>query len=120
MNLQVIAAPDGEIVGVSGPLPGAVHDLTAARNWGIIRCLVAAGPVTLGGKGCQRVGDLIMTRTRQEQARLAERRQPRTREATRPKGTRQRPAQDLAVECRGAPIGDPKVLPGRLGAVPGD
>jgi len=28
MNLQVIAAPDGEIVGVSGPLPGAVHDLT--------------------------------------------------------------------------------------------
>jgi hypothetical protein len=61
MNLQVIAAPDGEIVGVSGPRPGAVHDLTAARNWGIIRCLVAAGPVTLGGKGCQRAGDLIMT-----------------------------------------------------------
>jgi len=37
MNLQVIAAPDGEIVWVSGPLPGAVHDLTAARIWGIIR-----------------------------------------------------------------------------------
>jgi hypothetical protein len=50
MNLQVIAAPDGEIVGVSGPLPGAVHDLTAARNWGIIRRLVAAGPVTLATK----------------------------------------------------------------------
>ncbi len=31
MNLQVIAAPDGEILWVSGPLPGAVHDLTAAR-----------------------------------------------------------------------------------------
>jgi hypothetical protein len=30
MNLQVIATPDGEIVWVSGPLPGAVHDLTAA------------------------------------------------------------------------------------------
>jgi hypothetical protein len=31
MNLQVIVSPDGEIVWESGPLPGAVHDLTAAR-----------------------------------------------------------------------------------------
>jgi DDE superfamily endonuclease len=31
MNLQVIAAPNGDIVWASGPLPGAVHDLTAAR-----------------------------------------------------------------------------------------
>jgi hypothetical protein len=30
MNLQVISAPDREIMWVSGPLPGAVHDLTAA------------------------------------------------------------------------------------------
>lgn len=29
MNLRVISAPDDEIVWVSGPLPGAVHDLTA-------------------------------------------------------------------------------------------
>ena len=36
MNLQVIASPDGDIVWVSGPLPGAVHDLTAARIWGIV------------------------------------------------------------------------------------
>ncbi len=34
MNLQVISAPDGEILWVSGPLPGAVHDLTAARIQG--------------------------------------------------------------------------------------
>jgi hypothetical protein len=33
MNLQVIAGPDGDIVWVSGPLPGAAHDLTAARIW---------------------------------------------------------------------------------------
>jgi hypothetical protein len=33
MNLQVIAGPAGEIVWVSGPLPGHVHDLTAARIW---------------------------------------------------------------------------------------
>ena len=33
MNLQVISSPGGDIVRVSGPLPGAVHDLTAARIW---------------------------------------------------------------------------------------
>jgi hypothetical protein len=33
MNLQVISAPDGEILWVPGPLPGAVHDLNAARIW---------------------------------------------------------------------------------------
>jgi DDE superfamily endonuclease len=51
MNLQVIASPDGEILWVSGPLPGAVHDLTAARIWGIVRELAASGVVTLADKG---------------------------------------------------------------------
>jgi hypothetical protein len=51
MNLQVISGPDGEIVWVSGPLPGAVHDLTAARIWGIIAELAASGLVVLGDKG---------------------------------------------------------------------
>ena len=30
MNLQVIASPNGDIVWVSGALPGAVHNLTKA------------------------------------------------------------------------------------------
>jgi hypothetical protein len=51
MNLQVIANPDGDIVWVSGPLPGAVHNLTAARIWGIIRELAALGLIVLGDKG---------------------------------------------------------------------
>jgi hypothetical protein len=51
MNLQVISGPDGDIVWVSGPLPGAVHDLTAARIWGITRELAACGLVVLGDKG---------------------------------------------------------------------
>jgi hypothetical protein len=51
MNLQVIAGPDGDIVRVSGPLPGAVHDLTAARIWGIVRALAASGLVVPGGTG---------------------------------------------------------------------
>jgi len=51
MNLQVIASPDGDIVWVSAPLPGAVHDLTAARIWGIIAELAASGLVVLADKG---------------------------------------------------------------------
>jgi DDE superfamily endonuclease/Helix-turn-helix of DDE superfamily endonuclease len=61
MNLQVIASPSGEIVWVSGPLPGAVHDLTAARIWGIIRQLAAAGLITLADKGYHGAGEPILT-----------------------------------------------------------
>jgi DDE superfamily endonuclease/Helix-turn-helix of DDE superfamily endonuclease len=61
MNLQVISAPDGEILWVSGPLPGAVHDLTAARIWGILRHLAAAGLVTLADKGYHGAGDPVRT-----------------------------------------------------------
>ncbi len=50
-NLQVIAAPDGEILWISGPLPGAVHDLRAARTWGILRELAACGLIVLADKG---------------------------------------------------------------------
>jgi hypothetical protein len=51
MNLPVIAGPDGDIGWVCGPLPGAVHDLTAARIRGIVRALAASGLVVPGGKG---------------------------------------------------------------------
>jgi hypothetical protein len=61
MNLQVISAPDGEILWVSGPLPGAVHDLTAARIWGILRELAASGLIVLAGKGYAGAGDHIHT-----------------------------------------------------------
>ncbi len=77
MNLQVISAPDGEIVWVSGPLPGAVHDLTAARIWGIIRELAAAGLVMLADKGRpQRRRSRPGSVPGAEQARRAEGRQP--------------------------------------------
>jgi hypothetical protein len=61
MNLQVISAPDGEILWVSGPLPGAVHDLAAARIWGIIRELAAAGLIVLADKGYHGAGDPALT-----------------------------------------------------------
>jgi hypothetical protein len=61
MNLQVLAGPDGDIVWVSGPLPGAVHDLTAARIWGIIRELADSGLTILADKGYAGTGEHIRT-----------------------------------------------------------
>jgi hypothetical protein len=53
MNLQVIASPAGDIVWVSGALPGAVHDKKAEWIWGVLRELEASGLVTLADKGYQ-------------------------------------------------------------------
>jgi hypothetical protein len=53
MNLQVIASPVGEILWVSGALPGSVHDKNAEWIWGVLAGLEAAGLVTLADKGYQ-------------------------------------------------------------------
>jgi hypothetical protein len=61
MNIQVIASPDGTIVWVSGPLPGSVHDLNAARIWGIVRELSKSGMLILADKGYVGAGPHIQT-----------------------------------------------------------
>jgi hypothetical protein len=53
MNLQVIASPCGDIVWVSGALPGAVHDKKAEWIWGVLADLEATGLVVLADKGYQ-------------------------------------------------------------------
>jgi hypothetical protein len=53
MNLQVIAGPHGDILWVSGALPGSVHDKKAEWVWGVLDELEAAGLVTLADKGYQ-------------------------------------------------------------------
>jgi hypothetical protein len=53
MNLQVIASPDGDLLWVSGALPGSVHDKKAEWIWGVIAELEAAGLITLADKGYQ-------------------------------------------------------------------
>jgi hypothetical protein len=55
MYLQVIP-PDGEVLWVSGPLPGAVHDLTASRIWGILPELAL---VVLAEKVCAGAGEQV-------------------------------------------------------------
>ncbi len=61
MNLQVISTPDGDIVWVSGPLPGAANDLSAAWIWGILRELAAAGLIVLADKGYHGAGQPLLT-----------------------------------------------------------
>jgi hypothetical protein len=53
MNLQVIASPSGDIVWVSGALPGSVHDKKAEWIWGVLAELEAAGLIVLADKGYQ-------------------------------------------------------------------
>ena len=53
MNLQVIASPHGDILWVSGALPGSVHDKKAEWIWGVLAELEAAGLVVLADKGYQ-------------------------------------------------------------------
>jgi hypothetical protein len=53
MNLQVIADPRGDILWVSGALPGSVHDKKAEWMWGVLAELEDAGLVTLADKGYQ-------------------------------------------------------------------
>jgi hypothetical protein len=53
MNLQVIASPCGEILWVSGALPGSVHDKKAEWIWGVLDELEAAGLIVLADKGYQ-------------------------------------------------------------------
>src|SRR5689334_3144835 len=53
VNLQVIASPDGDVLWVSGALPGSVHDKKAEWVWGVLDELEKAGLVTLADKGYQ-------------------------------------------------------------------
>jgi hypothetical protein len=97
MNLQVISAPDGEILWVSGPLPGAVHDLTAARIWGIVRELAASGLIVLADQGYTGAGDHIRTPYKGRNKPPSQKAANRAHATLRgPRRTRQRAAQDLA------------------------
>ena len=97
MNLQVISAPDGAILWVSGPLPGSAHDLTAARIWGIVRALAAAGLITLADKGYIGAGQPILVpyrgRGKPASQKTANSAHARLRGSRR---TRERAAQNLA------------------------
>ncbi|MBO3751268.1 transposase family protein [Streptosporangiaceae bacterium NEAU-GS5] len=61
VNVQIIADPAGRLVWASPAVPGAAHDLTAARDAGLIDALTAAEVMTFADKGYQGAGGTIRT-----------------------------------------------------------
>ncbi|MET4674523.1 hypothetical protein ABID94_007450 [Streptomyces sp. PvR018] len=56
MNVQVLTDPVGRLLWASPALPGSTHDLTAARQHGIIDALAAAGLKSWADKAYQGAG----------------------------------------------------------------
>ncbi|OEJ56311.1 transposase [Streptomyces agglomeratus] len=59
MNVQVIADPKGRLLWASPALAGAVHDIRAAREHGIIDALAEAGITCWADKGYQGAGGTV-------------------------------------------------------------
>jgi hypothetical protein len=59
MNVQVIADPFGNLLWASPALPGAVHDIRAARTHGIIGALAEADVRCWADKGYQGSGGTV-------------------------------------------------------------
>jgi hypothetical protein len=100
VNVQVIADAAGRLVWASTALPGAVHDLTAARTHAIIKALTSANVMTFADKAYQGARGSIRAPFQTaplpaETLRLAEEGQPGTRPDPRHRRTRQRHPQDL-------------------------
>jgi hypothetical protein len=96
MNLQVIASPGGDVLWVSGALPGSVHDKKAEWIWGVLAGLEAAGLVTLADKGYQGSTYAKIPYKGKNKPQSPERRQPGARATPLTRRKSKRPAQDLA------------------------
>lgn len=59
MNVQVITDPFGRVIWASPALPGAVHDIRAARTHGVIDALTAAGVLCWADKAYQGAGGTV-------------------------------------------------------------
>ena len=59
VNVQVISDPLGRLIWVSPPLPGARHDLGAARDHGILDAMQTADVRALGDTGYQGAGPAV-------------------------------------------------------------
>lgn len=59
MNVQVLADPFGRLLWTSPALPGAVHDVRAAREHGIVGALAEAGITCWADKGYRGAGSTV-------------------------------------------------------------
>ena len=68
MNVQVIADPFGRLMWASPALPGAIHDITAARSHRVIDALAEAGIRCFADKGYQGARGTVIVPVRGKQA----------------------------------------------------
>lgn len=61
VNTQVLADPAGRLVWASPAMPGSIHDLTAARDNGVIDVLTSHEVTTYADKAYQGAGGTIQT-----------------------------------------------------------
>ena len=61
MNVQVLADPSGRLLWLSPALPGAVHDVRAAREHGIVDALAQADITCWPDKGYRGAGSTVRT-----------------------------------------------------------
>ncbi|URM90507.1 transposase family protein [Streptomyces sp. MRC013] len=59
MNVQILTDPAGRLLGASPALPGAIHDIRAAREHGIIEALAEAGVPCWADKGYRGAGAAV-------------------------------------------------------------
>jgi hypothetical protein len=59
VTVQVIAGPAGRLIWVSPTLPGARHDIAAAREHGLLDAFTAAGLRVLADRGYQGAGPAV-------------------------------------------------------------
>lgn len=69
VNVQVLADPAGRLVWASAALPGAVHDLTAARTHGLIDMLTVNDVTAFADKAYQGAGGTVRTPFKRHTAR---------------------------------------------------
>lgn len=74
VNVQVIADPAGRLVWASAALPGARHDMGAAREHGIIAALQTAGVRVIADNGYRGAGFEVPQRRRPADAETGQRR----------------------------------------------
>jgi hypothetical protein len=90
MNVQVIADPAGRIVWASPALPGARHDMGAAREHGILDALTAAGIRVIADNGYRGSGFTVPQRRRPADPETGRRRLSRNQKAVNAAHARQR------------------------------
>jgi hypothetical protein len=110
VNVQVLADPAGRLVWAPPALPGAVHDLTAARTHGLVDILTAYEVTTFADKAYQGAGGTVRT--------------PFKRHATRPrlshgqKAVNRAHARIRALGERAVPLLKGRKIPAKLRCCP--